>query len=113
MISGADNGPTADLSKLSGRCFPIFLGEQRSIWQGLPDSIPWEVIAPHERQANVNHGQSLETLARLGGLSPYELLAVLLDQAFWRCMLPEPATVIAKVKEKINGADAKRGAARI
>jgi hypothetical protein len=106
-------GTTADPSKLAGRRFPVLLGDQRSIWLGLPDSIPWEVIAPHERQANVNHGQPLETLARLGGLSPYELLAVLLDQAFWRCMLPEPATVIAKVKEKINGVEAKRGAVRI
>jgi hypothetical protein len=33
---------------------------------------------------------------------PYHLF----DQAFWRCMLPEPATVIAKVKEKINGVEA-------
>ena len=112
-MNGPDNGSTPDLSNLSGRCFPVFLGDQRSIWSGLPDSIPWEVIAPHERQANVNHGQSLETIARRGGLSPYELLAVLLDQTFWRCMLPEPATVIAKVKEKINGVEAKRGAARI
>ena len=113
MISGPDSRSTADLSNLSGRCFPVFLGDQRSIWPGLPDSIPWEVIAPHERQANVNHGQSLETLARRGGLSPYELLAVLSDQPFWLCMLPEPATVIAKVKEKINGVEARRGAARI
>jgi hypothetical protein len=101
-------GTTPDPSKLSGRRFPVFLADQRSIWRGLPDSIPWEVIAPHEQQANLNHGHSLETLARMGGLSPYDLLAVLLDQPFWRCMLPEPATVIAKVKEKINGVEEKR-----
>jgi hypothetical protein len=99
-------GTMSDRSKLSGRRFPILLGHQWSIWPGLPDLIPLEVIAPHERQANINHGQPLETLARLGGLSPYELLAVLLDQALWWCMLPEPATVIAKVKEKINGVEA-------
>ena len=104
---------TAELSKSLGRRFPVFLGDQRSVWPDLPDSIPWEVIAPHEQQANVNHGQSLETLAIRGGLSPYELLAVLLDQGFWRCMLPEPATVIAKVKEKIHGVEAKGGAAKI
>jgi hypothetical protein len=95
---------TAEPSKPLRRRFPVLLGNQRSVWPGLPDSIPWEVIAPHEQQANINHGHSLETLASLGGLSPYELLAVLLDQGFWRCMLPEPATVIARVKEKINGA---------
>jgi hypothetical protein len=104
---------TADLSKSLGRRFPVFLGDQRSIWPDLPDSIPWELIAPHERQANLNHGQPLETLALMGGLSPYELLAVLSDQPFWRCMLPEPATVVAKVKEKINGVEAKRPAAGI
>jgi len=104
---------TADLSKLSGRRFPVFLGDQRPIWPGLPESIPWEVIAPHERQANLNHGRPLETLAVMGGLSPYELLAVLSDQPFWRCMLPEPATVIAKVQEKLNGVEAKRAAAGI
>jgi len=49
----------------------------------------------------------------MSGLSPYELLAVLLDQPFWRCMLPEPATVIAKVQEKLNGVEAKRAAAGI
>jgi len=64
-------GTTPDLSKPSGRRFPVFLADQRSIWPGLPDSIPWEVIAPRERQANLNHGHSLETIARMGGLSPY------------------------------------------
>jgi hypothetical protein len=36
-------------------------------------------------------------------LSPYELLAVLFDHPFWRCNLPEPVTVIKKLKEKIAG----------
>jgi hypothetical protein len=38
-----------------------------------------------------------------GGLSPYELLAVLFDKPFWRCSLPEPAIVIKKLKEKTTG----------
>jgi hypothetical protein len=86
---------------VSGRRFPVFLGDQRSIWQGIPDSIPWKAISPHERQARVNHGQSIDVLAQRGGLSPYELLAVILDQPFWRCKLPEPVTVLRKLKEKI------------
>lgn len=93
--------------------FPYFLRISGRYGRGSPDSIPWEVIALHERQANLNHGHSLETIARRGGLSPYELLAVLLDQPFWRCMLPEPATVIAKVKQKINEVKAKRGGANL
>ena len=76
----------------------MLLGEQRPIWRGLPDSIPWEVISEHERQARANHGHSLEFLAQRGGLSPYELLAVLLNQPFWRCKLPEPATVTLTIR---------------
>jgi hypothetical protein len=35
---------------------------------GRKPSIPWAAIAPHERQANLNHGQSLRRLAERGGL---------------------------------------------
>jgi len=91
-----------DLSNLSGKRFPVLLGDQRSIWPGVPDSIPWEAISAHEQQAGANHKQSLDALAQRGGLSPYELLAVLLDQPFWRCSLPEPATVIKKLKEQMT-----------
>jgi hypothetical protein len=34
---------------------------------------------------------------------PYELLAVLFDQPFWRGSFPEPVTVIKKLKEKMAG----------
>jgi hypothetical protein len=53
---------------VSGRRFPVVLSDQRSIWQGIPDSISWEAISPHERQARVNHGQSIDVLAQRGGL---------------------------------------------
>lgn len=44
-------------------------------------SIPWDMIAPHEKQAMANHGgQSLERLAQRGGLSACEALAVLEDR---------------------------------
>ncbi len=42
--------------------------------------IPWDFVSPHEAQAITNHGQTLETLARRGGLSPEELYAVLTDR---------------------------------
>lgn len=46
-------------------------------------SIPWWIIAPHEKQAIKNHGgQTLERLAERGGLSPSEALAVLEDRPF-------------------------------
>jgi hypothetical protein len=63
----------------------------------------WYPMMKHEPQARANHGQSLDALAQRGGLSPYELLAVLFDHPFWRCSLPEPATVIKKLKEKTTG----------
>lgn len=44
---------------------------------GCPRSVPWSLVAPHERQARANHSQSLERLAERGGLSPSELVAVL------------------------------------
>lgn len=37
------------------------------------------MIAPHERQAQANHGQSLERLAERGGLGLCEAVAVLED----------------------------------
>lgn len=47
------------------------------------ESIDWNLIAPHEKQAMENHwGQTLEQLARRHGLSWYELLCVLLDKPF-------------------------------
>ena len=50
--------------------FPILNG-QRLL------SIPWEMIEKHEPQALRNHKQSLETLARRGGLSACEVVAVI------------------------------------
>lgn len=42
-------------------------------------AIPWDAIAPHERQARRNHGQSLERLAQRGGLSCAEFWFVMND----------------------------------
>lgn len=64
------------------RPFPIIPSYDRSTrtWYG-EKTIPWELIAPHKRQAKWNHcGQSLATLARLGGLSRSEACAVLEDR---------------------------------
>lgn len=56
----------------SRRMFPI---------RGAP-AIPWSVIAPCERQAGLNHGQTLERLAERGGLGPREAYAVLTGKRF-------------------------------
>ncbi len=45
-----------------------------------PKSVPWELVAPHEKQASINHGQTLLGLHGRGGLSPAELWHVLHDK---------------------------------
>lgn len=43
----------------------------------LLSEIPWDMIAPHEEQAQSNHGQSLERLAQRGGLGASEALDII------------------------------------
>lgn len=43
----------------------------------LLSEIPWAMIAPHEAQAQSNHGQTLERLAQRGGLGVSEALDIL------------------------------------
>lgn len=45
-------------------------------------AIPWEMIAPHEKQAKANHSQTLERLCERGGLDATEALAVLADKPY-------------------------------
>ena len=56
---------------MSEKKFPIL---------GTNESIDWNLIAPHEKQAMENHGQTLEKLARRHGLSWYELPCVMADK---------------------------------
>lgn len=59
----------------------------------LPDTIPWDQIAPHEAQALQNHdGQTLDHLAGRGGLSACEMIAVLEDRK-WRRMQDGESTI--------------------
>ena len=55
--------------------FPIMHGKYLK-------GIPWELIAPHERQAQDNHDQSLKRLAERGGLSPCEALVILENRSY-------------------------------
>ncbi len=52
-----------------------------------PETIPWQLVQPHEAQAQTNHGQSLSRLAERGGLAPSEAVAVLEDRQ-WQPMSP-------------------------
>lgn len=42
-------------------------------------AIPWPMIAPHDRQARINHGQPLEILMGRGGIDAGEAIAILTD----------------------------------
>lgn len=43
----------------------------------LLSEIPYAMIAPHEAQAQRNHGQTLDRLAERGGLSAAEAIAII------------------------------------
>lgn len=51
-----------------------------TLFDRLPKTIPWELIAPHADAAYANHHQTLERLASRGGLDPTELYYVLNDK---------------------------------
>jgi len=51
---------------------------------GTTENIPWDVVAPHEKQAVKNHGQTLQQLSERGGLDYTEVLAVLEDRDYAR-----------------------------
>lgn len=61
------------------KAFPIL---HNCHYKGEDEAIPWEVIEPHENQAYENHGQSLEQLAKRGGLSWREIYAIINDKEF-------------------------------
>ena len=70
-----------------------------------PRCIPWAVIAPHERQAQMNHGgQTLAKLAQRGGLCASEAVAVLEDRE-WRPY----AEAEQRLKELVNAYEAGNG----
>lgn len=83
------------------RAFPV-LGHR--CYPAAPISIPWRLLTPHEAQAKRNHGgQDLETLARRGGLSPGELVAVLEDRRYH--VMP-PAAAVQVLRDIVR---ARRG----
>lgn len=76
------------LHPVVGRRFPIMRMHTGGTLPEQVDSIPWELIAPHEAQAQRNHCQTLQRLAERGGLAPCEAVAVIED-ADYRKRWPE------------------------
>lgn len=58
-------------------------------------SVDWQFVADHGRQANANHYQTVERLAKRGGLSWCELCAVIQDRKWHRM---ETADAIEQVR---------------
>ena len=80
--------------------FPIMSEYEHATRKQYPGiTIPWAMMAPHEAQAAKNHLQSLETLARRGGLGRCEACAVLEDRE-WRKMTDGEAD--AKLAEHVR-----------
>jgi hypothetical protein len=91
-----------------GRRFPVMLGhlrrERRELERlGCPQSVPWDLVAPHEARAWKNHWQTLERLAERGGLSPHELVAVLRDERLFGSILQVPLSeIVAELLERVQ-----------
>lgn len=86
LIAGAARGSVATLR------FPIMKSHEAD---DVPQRewIPWSLIAPHDKQAQQNHGgQTLVRLAQRGGLDATEAVAVLEDADYrkkWPTMPPD------------------------
>jgi hypothetical protein len=90
------------------RAFPVLFSVPTEVERlralGCPDSVPWAMLAPHERQARLNHDQSLKTLASRGGLGACEMVAVLEDRR-WHRMADEEA--VSRLLELVAAYDSR------
>lgn len=89
------------------KMFPVLgakahrIREDKVAWADCPESVPWEMLVPHEQSARRNHSQSLATLASRGGLDPNEMLAIL-DDVSWKKKINIPvAQAIAELRARI------------
>jgi hypothetical protein len=62
------------ISDADARRFPVLTPPHwKREYPAIPASVPWHLVAPHEKQAKTNHSQTLERLAQRGGLSVLEI----------------------------------------
>lgn len=76
--------------------FPVlFTPAERRQFPLCPRDVPLDMVLPHDKQAQANHGgQTLAVLASRGGLDPIELVCVLDDRAYpWDQVRADPAAV--------------------
>lgn len=80
--------------------YPVFTRDERANRKPIPFTVPWELMAAHELQAQHNHGQSIGHLAARGGVSPSEAVAILENRS-WHPMSEKDAvdrlrTIVAR-----------------
>ena len=75
---------------MTDRLFPLLHGRMLK-------SVPWSLLAPHEKQAQKNHGQTLERLAQRCGLSACEALAVIEGRAWTDISDGDAESALAKL----------------
>lgn len=73
---------------------------------GMPRSVPWRLLAPHEPQAIANHGQTLERLAERGGLGPSEMRVIVEGKSLRGFRAMKPADELAWLTKWLSGDDA-------
>lgn len=82
--------------------------ETRPIMGGvLLKAIPWALISSHEDQARRNHGQTLDDLARRGGLSPSEALAIIQNLSWPHFDEPLAECFLMRLVVELKSAEAK------
>lgn len=86
--------------------FPIILYKQsRTLRESCPTVVPYSWVAPHEEQAQRNHGQSLAELKRRGGLDPRELWQVIHDAPWDQDMSrPTDLQLVAWLRDIVDSA---------
>lgn len=87
------------------RRMPLQLDRRHEV--GLPTSVPWSLVAPHEAQARLNHGgQSLARLAERGGLGVIELYAIVHDRWLRDCSFADARDWLRRWAAAQDGAGA-------
>lgn len=59
----------------------------------MPRSVSWAFVEKFREQAESNHGQTLEVLARRGGLAPEELWLAAHGHRLFRVKIDEQAAI--------------------
>lgn len=76
--------------------FPVIVGQSnlpREIRARWPRDVPWSFVEKFRARAEDNHDQTLEVLARRGGLGPDEMWCAAHDQPLsrYRQTMPQPS----------------------